>query len=127
MLQFFELLDRAGEARVIGIAEIDLIPARDVAADPPSEEQFDADPQPLGEAGHADHDGGNHVIAAAPLGAELLQTSGGLVIAGEYLAPEQPVHAHFAHDAPGIDPSQPRRRCSTAPAAVSPIARSTVT
>ena len=73
------------------VANVDLVPPRDVPASSTPEEQLDSQPEAFEESGHADHVLDHHEVAPLLLRAKLLEPAGPLVVRREYLATEQPL------------------------------------
>src|SRR5438874_9184563 len=121
-----------------GIADIELVPACDVAAAPFSKQELDAYAKTLEQPGGADHIFDDRPVASLLLDAKLFEASDRLIVAGPDVAAEEPIEVQLTlarvaagigrwcvHDDPGIEATHRRRRRSIVAPAVSPTARST--
>ena len=124
---------------MLGIADIELVPARNIATAPAPEQKLDAHAKTFKQAGDANHVLHNHPVTSVLLGAKLFEATDMLIVAGEHVTAEQPIEAQLTlarigrrvrsrfHDDRGMELIHRRRRCSIVAAAVSPNARSTFT
>jgi hypothetical protein len=86
-----QVADRARESRPRLIGYIELVPARDVAADAASEQELDCNAKPFDEAGRAEHvlrDGERTIALLRP---ELLEPADAMARAVEHRAAEQAI------------------------------------
>src|SRR5215213_9457317 len=136
-LQPSQILYCARQERAIGIADVELIPTRDVAAASLPDQELQPDTKPFDESGHANDVLGHLPTAAVLLGPKLLDSAHMTAIPVDDRPAEQTVEAPFAascvvacwrvHHEPGMARIQRRSACSTVAAPVSPNVRSTLT
>jgi hypothetical protein len=94
-LQPPQLLGRACEARMLGVADIELIPTRRVATAQTAKQELDPNPQSLDESERPDDIFGHDVAAPPLLDTNFLQPAERLIVCCEHLAAEQPFEAHL--------------------------------
>src|SRR5215204_1405619 len=94
-LQPAQLIDRACDARMPGIADIELIPTCRVATSPTAKQELDPDPQSLNEPQRPDDIFGHHVAVSQLLNTNFLQPTERVIVCCEHLTAEQPFEAHL--------------------------------
>src|SRR4051812_40219996 len=78
-LESLQFLDCARESGTLGIADVELIPAGEVATYPPPEEDFHTHAKAFEQSGGADHVLRNRGLASVVLRATLLESSDELI------------------------------------------------
>ena len=76
---------------MIGVADVELIPAGDVTTAGPSEQQCDADAQTLEQSGGANHIVGERALFSVSLCPELFEAAEGPMVCGQHLTAQEAV------------------------------------
>jgi hypothetical protein len=80
---------------MLGIADVELIPAGDVTPNPSSHEEFHTHAKAFEQSGGADHIFPNRALASVLLRATLLESADKLIVRGPHLAAEQSVESQL--------------------------------